>query len=125
MSANTERVLAFIQAFNDRDLDGLLGFFAPGARYHNIPMEPVEGVEAIRKALEGFVGMSSEIDWVVHHVAESTDGVVLTERTDRFKIGVKWLELPVMGVFELDAGQITGWRDYFDLAQFQSQLPQQ
>lgn len=50
---------------------------------------------------------------------------MLTERTDRFKIGDRWLELPVMVVFELDAGQITGWRNYFDLAQFQSQLPQQ
>ena len=69
--------------------------------------------------------MSSEIDWVVHHIAEGADGIVLTKRTDRFKISDKWLELPVMGVFELNAGQITGWRDYFDLAQFQSQLPQQ
>jgi limonene-1,2-epoxide hydrolase len=124
MSANSDRVLEFIQAWNKKDFEGLLSFFAPGARYHNIPMEPVEGVEAIRKSLEGFIGMASEIDWVVHHIGESAEGVVMTERTDRFKIGDKWLELPVMGVFELSEGSITGWRDYFDLGQFQSQLPQ-
>jgi limonene-1,2-epoxide hydrolase len=124
MSANSDRVLEFIQAWNKKDFEGLLSFFAPGARYHNIPMEPVEGVEAIRKSLEGFIGMASEIDWVVHHIGESAEGVVMTERTDRFKIGDKWLELPVMGVFELSGGSITGWRDYFDLGQFQSQMPQ-
>ncbi len=48
---------------------------------------------------------------------------MLTERTDRFQIGEKWLELPVMGSFELADGKITAWRDYFDMAQFQSQLP--
>ena len=124
MSANSDRVLEFIQAWNKKDFERLLSFFAPGARYHNIPMEPVEGVEAIRKSLEGFIGMASEIDWVVHHIGESAEGVVMTERTDRFKIGDKWLELPVMGVFELSGGSITGWRDYFDLGQFQSQMPQ-
>jgi limonene-1,2-epoxide hydrolase len=29
----------------------------------------------------------------------------------------------VMGSFELRGGKITAWRDYFDLAQFQKQLP--
>jgi limonene-1,2-epoxide hydrolase len=28
-----------------------------------------------------------------------------------------------MGSFELEDGQITAWRDYFDMAQFQRQLP--
>ncbi|MFP5469010.1 MAG: limonene-1,2-epoxide hydrolase family protein [Alphaproteobacteria bacterium] len=37
-------------------------------------------------------------------------------------MGGQWLELPVMGVFEIKDGKITKWRDYFDLGQFQSQL---
>ena len=90
MSAHTDRVLEFIGAWNRRDLDGLLGFFAPDALYHNIPMEPLRGVEAIRKGLEGFVGMASEIDWEVVHIAESPDGVVLTERVDKFRVGDGW-----------------------------------
>jgi limonene-1,2-epoxide hydrolase len=28
-----------------------------------------------------------------------------------------------MGTFELAGGKISAWRDYFDLAQFQKQLP--
>ena len=48
---------------------------------------------------------------------------MLTERTDRFLVGEKWIEIPVMGTFDLRDGKICGWRDYFDMAQFQSQLP--
>jgi limonene-1,2-epoxide hydrolase len=30
--------------------------------------------------------------------------------------------LPVMGIFEVHAGKITAWRDYFDMAQFTALL---
>ena len=60
----------------------------------------------------------------MHRIAEDKDGVVLTERTDRFLVGETWIEIPVMGTFELRDGKLSAWRDYFDLAQFQKQLPQ-
>ena len=34
-----------------------------------------------------------------------------------------WVELEVAGVFEVTNGEITLWRDYFDLATYQNQLP--
>ena len=40
----------------------------------------------------------------------------MNERTDRFFINDAWLELQVMGIFELANGKITHWRDYFDMA---------
>ena len=34
------------------------------------------------------------------------------------------IELPVMGAFEVSAeGKIAAWRDYFDMAVFQKQMP--
>ena len=76
-----------------------------------------------RKAIEGFSAAAEEIEWVVHAVAENDEtGVVMNERTDRFKIGGKWVEARVMGVFELRDGLICAWRDYFDMNQFMSQL---
>jgi limonene-1,2-epoxide hydrolase len=30
-----------------------------------------------------------------------------------------------MGTFELSDGKISAWRDYFDMQQYMSQLPQQ
>ena len=123
MSANTELVHEFIAAWNANDVDRVMTFFAEDCVYHNIPVPPVSGVAAIRGVIEGFAGMAREIDWVLHRVAEANDGVVLTERTDRFLIGEKWIELPVMGSFEVRDGKLSAWRDYFDMAQFQKQLP--
>jgi limonene-1,2-epoxide hydrolase len=123
MSENTKRVSEFVAAWRRGDVEELMTFIAPDCLYHNIPMEPVMGAAAIRAALSGFAKLASEAEWVLHQIAENAHGVVLTERTDRFKVAGKWVELPVMGAFELRDGLITAWRDYFDLAQFNEQLP--
>lgn len=123
MSANTDIVAKFLEAWSRNQLDELMSYFGADAVYHNIPVDPVVGVEAIRAVIQGFAGMASEIEWVTRSIAENADGVVLTERLDRFKMGDKWVELPVMGAFELREGKIAAWRDYFDMAQFQRQLP--
>ena len=124
MEQNSEIVSAFIDAFRQADLDRIMDFFEEDAIYHNIPLEPAQGTEAIRAVLQGFIAMASETDWIVHRIAEDADGVVMTERTDRFLVGETWVEIPVMGTFELRGGKLCAWRDYFDLAQFQKQLPQ-
>jgi limonene-1,2-epoxide hydrolase len=116
-------VLAFIEAFDANDVDRIMEFFRPDAVYHNVPIQPVQGLDAIRAVIQGFLGLASEVEWVVRNVAESPDGTVLTERLDRFLIREKWVELPVMGAFEVKDGKIVEWRDYFDMQQFQSQLP--
>lgn len=123
MSKNIRLVRDFIAAWNQNDIERVMGFFAADCVYHNIPVDPVSGHAAIRAVIQGFAGMASEIDWRLHQIAETESGVVMTERTDRFKMGDKWVELPVMGSFEIDSGRIVAWRDYFDLAQFQRQLP--
>lgn len=123
MSANTDLVDEFTAAWSTMDLDKILGFFADDAVYTNVPIDPPnEGVEAIRKTVEGFIGMAQRVEFVVHHQTENDRGVVMNERTDRFLMGDKWAEAPVMGVFEIEGGKIKAWRDYFDLAQFSGQM---
>jgi len=122
MSPNEALIREFLAAFDAIDLDRIMGFFAADAVYHNIPVAPVRGTAAIRGVLQGFMGMASEVNWIVHNLAETRDGVVLTERTDRFLVRGKWIELPVMGSFTIRDGQIHAWRDYFDMKQFQDQL---
>jgi len=120
MQAKTtvDRLMA---AFDRRDIEGIVGCFAADAVYHNIPMEPVRGKDAIKASLAPFVGMASEVKFEV--LRSVTQGnVVMNERIDRFNIGGKWLSIAVMGVFEVGNDGITAWRDYFDLAQFQSQM---
>jgi limonene-1,2-epoxide hydrolase len=123
MSKNLEVVRSFIGAWKRNDLDEIMSFFADDCVYHNMPIEPARGLEATRTMIKGFSSMAREVEWRLHQIAETPEGVVLTERTDRFEIGGRWVELPVMGSFELQGGKISAWRDYFDLAQFQRQLP--
>jgi limonene-1,2-epoxide hydrolase len=96
-------------------------FFAEDAVYHNMPIDPVVGTEAIRTTIEGFTAGVDRIEFRVRNLV--ADGaVVLTERVDAFVIGDRTLELPVMGTFELRDGKIAAWRDYFDMNQLMSQL---
>ena len=124
MSRNQDTVAEFVRAWSKRDVDLIMNFFRDDAVYTNIPIDPpARGRAEIRKVIEGFVGMAQEIEFVVHQVAENpATGVVMNERTDRFRIGEKWVEAPVMGVFEIRDGRIAAWRDYFDLAGFQKQM---
>lgn len=122
MSANETLVRSFLAAVDANDLERILSFFAADAVYHNVPVQPVQGLAAIRAVLQGFLGLASRVEWVVHHLAEAPGGVVLTERSDRFEIAGRWIELPVMGAFVVREGRIAAWRDYFDMKQFQDQL---
>lgn len=117
-----EIVRSFCEAVPRRDPKELAGFFSADAIYHNIPIAPVTGPEEIEKMLGQFLGPASEAEFEVLTLA--VDGHrVLTERVDRFTIGDKRIELPVMGTFEVGSdGKITAWRDYFDMAQFTSQM---
>lgn len=114
-----ETVDAFLAAICANDLDTALTMVSDDVVYDNVPIGPVEGPEAIREVLGGFLGSATGIDWVVHRqVADAT--TVMNERTDRFEMGGEWRELPVMGVFEVVDGRITLWRDYFDMAALQT-----
>jgi limonene-1,2-epoxide hydrolase len=120
---NEETIRQFCAAFARRDIDELCGFFAPDAVYHNIPMAPAEGIEAIRGSLEMFVPVSPYVEFELVNLA-SDGAVVFTERIDRMELGGKAVELPVTGVFEVEGGRIKAWRDYFDMQMlFDSQRP--
>ncbi len=123
MDTGIDVVRNFIEAWATNEVGAVMAFFTDDCVYHNIPVEPVQGTEAIRKVIDGFAGMAEEIRWELHTIAEDDRGTVLTERTDHFKIRGKWISLPVMGAFELRDGKISAWRDYFDMNQFTSQMP--
>jgi limonene-1,2-epoxide hydrolase len=111
----------FCAAWSTRDVDAILAWFADDAVYHNMPIAPVRGHAEIRGVLEMFVPPASAIQFDV--LAVATHGnLVFTERVDRFTVGDKEIALPVAGVFEVRAGKIAAWRDYFDLASYQRQL---
>jgi len=115
-------VRQFCEAVKNLDVETLLGFFTEDAVYHNIPIDPVQGREAIGATLGMFLGPATKAEFEILAIA-SNGGTVLTERIDRFEIGGKSIALPVMGAFEVTPeGGISAWRDYFDMAQFTSQM---
>jgi limonene-1,2-epoxide hydrolase len=114
-------VRRFCAAWADGDLDALIEFFTDDAIYHNIPVDPVTGRDAIRATIAGFTAGVEKIEFRVENIA-AAGNVVLTERIDVFNTGDRSIALPVMGTFEVADGRIAKWRDYFDLNQFMSQL---
>jgi limonene-1,2-epoxide hydrolase len=116
MPSAEQVVRDFCSAASHRDAEALRPFFSDDVVYHNIPMDPAEGIEATMGVLNMFIGMCEALEFEIHHLA-SDGSTVLTERTDRFTMNGKVAPLPVMGAFHVVDGKITAWRDYFDMAQ--------
>lgn len=117
-----ELVTEFCKKWAKPDPDELAGYFTDDGIYHNIPLEPAQGREAIKEFIAGFLAAFDGIDFHVHR--QVSDGpLVMNERTDvmRRKDGSE-ISLPVMGVFEVVDGRIAAWRDYFDMATVTSAL---
>jgi limonene-1,2-epoxide hydrolase len=102
------------------DQQRILDAFTDDAVYHNMPMSPAKGKEAIKGLLTMILGPATSVSFEVKHIVAEGD-VVLTERVDTFQMGDKTVALDVMGTFELRDGKIAAWRDFFDLAQWTRQ----
>lgn len=115
---NDQIITDFCAAWGAGDVDAIVGAFADDAVYHNIPMAPIEGKEAIGAVIAGFLGGGNAI--IFETLRQVTNGdLVMNERIDHLSLGdAPTIALPVMGTFELADGRITAWRDYFDLATF-------
>lgn len=111
---------AFLDSWAKMDWEVTLGMLSDDVFYHNIPMEPLVGIDAVRSFFATLPPMAA-VTFDTHFIA-ANGNAVLTERTDRFKFGDTWVSVRVMGTFEIADGKIAKWRDYFDLAEFQSQM---
>jgi limonene-1,2-epoxide hydrolase len=116
-----EIVNEFIARVVRMDLDGACELVSDDVEYDNVPMGKVTGPDGIKSVLGQMVGMLDAVEWIVHRQV-AVGPLVLNERTDRFGMNGKWMDLPVAGVFEVHDGRITLWRDYFDMATFTNQL---
>jgi limonene-1,2-epoxide hydrolase len=118
-----QTVRACLAALETHDSARLRPYLTDDVVYHNIPVDPADGLEATLAFLDGFFGMFSGTTVDIVHLAVRDD-VVLTERVDTLTLGEHTAALPVMGTFELRDGRISAWRDYFDLAQVTALLGQ-
>lgn len=120
MADSKQIVRDFCAAWEAMDQPRILDAFTDDAVYHNMPMPPASGKDAI-KALLGFIlGSAKSVKFDIKKIVAEGD-VVLTERVDTFLLGDKTVALEVMGAFELRDGKIAAWRDYFDMASWTKQ----
>jgi limonene-1,2-epoxide hydrolase len=122
MSDAVELVRKFCAQWEKGDIETLIDYFADDAVYHNIPVDPVVGMDAIRATIQMFTTGVQRVEFRVRNIVGEGD-IVLTERVDVFVLPTTTIELPVMGTFEVREGKIAAWRDYFDLNQYMQQLP--
>jgi len=115
--SNAAIVRDFIAAWSRLDPDELVDYFTEDGIYHNMPIDPVQGRDALEAFIAGFIATWSATDWDVLHLVESGD-LVIAERVDRIDADGRKIELPCCGVFELRDGKIAVWRDYFDMGTY-------
>ena len=112
-NAPIEVVKAVLAAMAVKDYDAALPYLAETCEYDNVPLSKVYGPAGVRSVLEPFFAPTLENEFIIRR--ELVDGpVVIMERLDRHRLADGWVELPVMGVWEVHDGRITLWRDYFD-----------
>ena len=121
MEDNERIIREFIKAWSRLDPEEISSYFADDGVYHNIPTGPVSGRDNVEKLIRGFIGPWTETTWEILNIM-SSGNVVIAERVDRTRAGDKSVDLPCVGVFELEGGKIKAWRDYFDLATYQRGL---
>jgi len=112
----------FLEACVRAEPDEFARYFTEDAVWWNAPWAEVRGREAIRETLRRGAARMKALPWELRHMAAEHD-VVMTERIDHFEIDGKRVSVPCMGIFELRGGRIAARRDYWDLKQFEVQLP--
>ncbi|MFC7446914.1 limonene-1,2-epoxide hydrolase family protein [Rhodococcus daqingensis] len=107
-------VRQFLDRLSAGDTRGALGLVDDGIVYTNVGFPTARGRRqtafVLRQLDRPFMGFGVKV------VNSAADGaVVLTERVDELRIGKLRAQFWVCGRFEVRAGRITVWRDYFDL----------
>ena len=115
-------VNSFIAKIEARDLDAALEHVSEDCYYDNVPIGDMNGKADMLKFLSGLLKGEGPVEFEV--VRQTCSGnTVMNERLDRFNTASgRSIELPVMGIFEINEGLITFWRDYFDNGMFLRQL---
>jgi limonene-1,2-epoxide hydrolase len=111
-ATNANTVERFLYALQAQDFDTLDSLLADDVVYQNVGLPTINGRSRVVKLMRGMEGkMGFEVKFH-RNVAEGS--TVLNERTDAMILGPLRLQFWVCGVFEVEDGRITLWRDYFD-----------
>lgn len=111
----------FIAAIERKDQNAAMALVDEDCYYDNVPIGDMRGKDKMAEFLGFLFRSKGPVTFEVHRQT-SADNIVMNERTDRFVARGNEVALPVAGVFEVNDGRITFWRDYFDNGMFTSAL---
>jgi len=117
MTDNEKIVRDFIAAWSNLDPGELVDYFTEDGVYHNMPMDPVAGREALATFISAFLNGWEQTDWEILNLLADGD-TVMVERMDRTVANGKPVDLPCFGLFQLRDGKIALWKDYFDMTTY-------
>ena len=122
-ATNPEEIVnTFISKIEARDLDAALEQVSEDSYYDNVPIGDMTGRSDMHQFLSGLLQGEGPVEFEVVRQT-CTGNTVMNERLDRFHTASgRAIEIPVMGVFEVNEGLITFWRDYFDNGMFLRQI---
>ena len=120
MSAE-EVVNQFIEAVGRKDEASAMALVADDCYYDNVPVGDMTGKDKMAEFLAPMFKSKGPVVFEIHRQT-TTGNVVMNESTDRFVMKGKEIAIPVVGVFEVNDGKITFWRDYFDNGMFMEQI---
>lgn len=110
-------VRQMIDAWNTRNWQQVYDLFAADGVLQSMMLsEPTVGREAIKQRIGGLAKDISKIELRIRHMGVA-DGVVFIERVDDFVYRGHHGQVPVVGVVEVEQGQVKAWREYYDRAQ--------
>jgi ketosteroid isomerase-like protein len=104
-----EIVLAWVDAFNRADVEGLAAFYSDDATNHQVAEQPVQGRNAIREMFAAGFARSSMV-CIVENVFEDGEWAILEWRDPQGLRGC--------GFFHVVDGKIVFQRGYWDKLSF-------
>ena len=117
METNKEIIIEFVETWSSLDAAKISEYFLEDGSYYNMPMQPIIGRENIENFISSFIANWTETTWDILNITESGN-FVFCERLDRTKTITGNVDLPCMGIFEMEQGKIKEWKDYFDMNTF-------
>jgi limonene-1,2-epoxide hydrolase len=108
-----ETVTRFLNAMQEGDVEAVIDLAADDIVYSNVSLPTIRGKDRFSRGVRAHYRHRLGFQVVVHRIAENGSSV-LTERTDALTLGPFRMQFWVCGVFEVEDGQVTLWRDYFD-----------
>lgn len=116
-----ETVQTFLSALERMDVNAVLALVDDAIVYENVGVPPARGRKQFEQQMRAFERYFDHFEARVVGIAENGP-LVLTERIDVLGAGGVKVEFWVCGRFEVQAGKIVVWRDYFDWAQTSSRF---